>query len=210
MRKLARGLGALRYYLAMGLILASASPRRKELLAQLGLEFSVLPSVELDEARVLRDLHGDLSLRLRRLAQLKGGEIARQSPTECVISADTVVVLDGVVLGKPRDHAHAFEMLTRLSGRTHEVITAVAVQWVLTDYLRSDTETTQVTFDRLDPGTIQRYLEAAQPFDMAGSYGIQGLGALLVAAVHGCYSNVVGLPLRLTARLLEGAGMAVL
>ncbi len=186
------------------------SPRRRELLAQLGLEFTVISSVQLDEARVLRELHGDLPLRLKRLAQLKGGEVARQSPADCIISADTVVVLDGEVLGKPRDQEHAVEMLTRLSGRTHEVITAVAVQWVLTDYLRSDTETTRVTFQNLSQELISRYIDAARPFDMAGGYGIQGLGVLLVESMSGCYSNVVGLPLRLTARLLQGAGIAIL
>jgi septum formation protein len=194
----------------MGLILASASPRRKELLAQLGLDFSVLPSVQLDEARVLRELRGDLELRLRRLAQLKGGEIARESPTDCVISADTVVVLDGEVLGKPRDRVQGIKMLERLSGRTHQVITAVAVQWVLTDYLRSETETTQVVFNELSSDLIQRYLDRAQPYDMAGSYAIQGIGTLLAKRIEGCYSNVVGLPLSLTARLLDGAGVFVL
>ena len=194
----------------MRLILASNSPRRKELLEQLGLEIRVLPSAQLDEVQVLSKTHGDLPLRLKRLAQLKGGEIARQSPADCVISADTVVVLEGEVFGKPQDRAHAVRMLSSLSDRTHEVITAVAVQCVLTDYIRSGAEVTQVAFAPLSLGLIEQYIDTAQPYDMAGSYGIQGLGALLVNSIHGCYSNVVGLPLRLTASLLEGAGIHVL
>lgn len=193
----------------MALILASSSPRRRHLLEGLGLEFSVLPSVELDEARVLRDLRGDLELRLRRLAQLKGGEVARTSPTDCIISADTVVVIDDEVLGKPKDRAHAIEMIEHLSGRTHRVITAVAVQWVLTDFLRSDVETTEVTFKKLNRATIENYVDTAKPYDKAGSYGIQDSGDMLVDNVSGDYKNVVGLPLDLTVRLLEAAGMMV-
>jgi septum formation protein len=193
----------------MGLILASNSPRRRHLLDGLGLEFSVLPSVELDEARVLRDLRGDLELRLRRLAQLKGGEVARTSPTDCVISADTVVVIDDEVLGKPKDRPHAIEMIERLSGRTHRVITAVAVQWVLCDFLRSEVESTEVTFKQLDRASIEKYVDTAEPYDKAGGYGIQAEGAELVDNVSGDYNNVVGLPLDLTVRLLEAAGVMV-
>lgn len=194
----------------MRLILASNSPRRKELLATLGLEFSVLASAALDEARVLAELHGDLEQRLARLAQLKGAEVARGCPADTVLSADTVVLAQQEVLGKPRDATEAQAMLARLSGRAHTVLTAVCVQREVDGLLQSGVEATRVSFNLLEADAIARYVERAQPFDYAGSYAIQGLGALLVRKIDGDYSNVVGLPLGLTARLLEEAGVRVL
>jgi septum formation protein len=194
----------------MRLILASNSPRRRELLTSLGLQFSVQTDAALDESRVLAQLHGDLEQRLTRLAQLKGAEIARGCPADTVLSADTVVLAEQEVLGKPRDNAEAQAMLSRLSGRTHTVLTAVCVQREMDGLVQSGVESTRVSFNLLDAETIARYVERAQPFDFAGSYAIQGLGALLVRKIDGDYSNVVGLPLGLTTRLLAEAGMRVL
>ena len=194
----------------MGLILASSSPRRKELLTTLGVDFRVMPAAELDEGAVLAEAQGELGERLEQLAQLKGEAVARESPADVVISADTVVEAGGEVLGKPRDVEEARAMLTRLAGRTHRVYTAVAVQQQAKQFLATGCEVTEVTFDLLDGETISRYVARAQPFDKAGAYAIQGLGALLVRRIKGDYPNVVGLPLRLTARLLTAAGVQVL
>jgi septum formation protein len=194
----------------MRLLLASASPRRAELLASLGLACSVLPGAALDEAEVLAGLNGGLPSRLERLAQLKGADAARANPGDIVLSADTVVVLDGAVMGKPRDDAMARLMLLRLSGQTHQVLTGVCVQRAADSFLRTGCETTSVSFRPLTSEQVTHYIALAQPYDFAGSYAIQGLGALLVQGISGDYSNVVGLPLGLTAHLLAEAGLPVL
>ncbi len=194
----------------MGIILASNSPRRLELLSTLGLEFSTRGSVALDEAAVLADIHGDLEQRLERLAELKGGGVSLESPNDIVISADTVVVLDGEVFGKPADADEARKILTRLSGRSHVVHTSVCVQRAVDGLVHLGTHKTKVTFHDLDAGTIDRYVEREQPFGMAGAYAIQRLGALLVSQIEGDYGNVVGLPLGLTAELLGKFGVEVL
>lgn len=194
----------------MTLILASNSPRRKSLLATLGLDFAVLPGTELDESRILAEADGGLDERLAYLASLKGENVAHDNPDTVVISADTVVEIDGEALGKPADVDEAREMLTRLSGRAHHVHTGVAVQCLQTSFSQTGVESTRVTFALLDGETINNYIARAQPFDKAGAYAIQGLGALLVRRIEGDYSNVVGLPLPLTARLLTAAGVQVL
>ncbi|MBN2081838.1 septum formation protein Maf [bacterium] len=194
----------------MGIILASQSPRRRELLSTLGLEFTVAPGAAIDEARVLAEAAGELVEKLQHLAALKGEGIAREYPDDVVISADTVVEVDGDLLGKPADVIEAKAMLTRLSGRAHRVHTAVAVRHEAGGFFEAGVETTRVTFDLLDSETIARYIARAEPFDKAGAYAIQGLGALLVRRIEGDYSNVVGLPLGLTARLLTAAGVVVL
>jgi septum formation protein len=192
------------------LILASSSPRRRELLATLGVDFSIEPGADLAEAELLASLDGDLEERLTRLALLKGDAAAASAPDSLVLSADTAVVVGEDVLGKPAGHAEAVEMLRRLSGRVHLVITAVAVQQRESRLQHVAVETTRVAFHRLDDDTIRRYIQREQPYDKAGAYAIQGLGALLVRRIEGDYSNVVGLPLGATARLLQGAGLRIL
>jgi septum formation protein len=194
----------------MELILASTSPRRRELLATLGLEFAVKPGAGLDENDVLSRSDGSLTQRLEQLAQLKGASIAAEQPTAVVLSADTVVEIEGEILGKPRDTDEARAMLTRLSGNEHHVHTGVAVQLIANNFRASGCETTRVFFARLAEDTIEQYISRAEPYDKAGAYAIQGLGALLVERIDGDYSNVVGLPLPLTCRLLGAAGIAVL
>lgn len=198
------------YYLSMSLILASSSPRRKHLLSTIGLAFDVLPGAQLDEAGVLASAGGSLQERIEYLARLKGEPVALESPAAVVISADTVVEIDGDALGKPLDVDEARAMLTRLSGRAHHVHTGVAVQCRQSGFSQSGVESTRVTFALLDGETIGNYIAREQPFDKAGAYAIQGLGALLVRRIEGDYSNVVGLPLPLTARLLTAAGLRVL
>lgn len=186
----------------MELVLASASPRREMLLRQIGLDFEIEPSgVEepLPEgipAEVLSE----------RLAMEKAKLVASQRSSGLVIGADTIVVLDGTVLGKPASVREAEDMLRQLSGREHQVITGVAVVDATTGRSRSDHVSTAVRFANLDDRTIARYVASGEPVDKAGAYAIQGLGALLVESISGCYSNVVGLPLRRLVELLREFG----
>lgn len=198
------------YNPGMGLILASASPRRKALLETLGLSFSIVNGPEVDEAQVLQAAAGDLPARLMHLAQIKGAPVAQQYAQDVVLSADTVVVLDNQVLGKPRDAAEAQQMLSQLAGRSHEVLTAVCVQCAAQHSSFRDCAATTVTFEPLQLAAITRYIELTHPYDYAGGYAIQGLGAVLVSRINGDYNNVVGLPLGMTASLLAQAGYHVL
>ena len=194
----------------MQLILASTSPRRRELLATLGLDFDVACGADVDEARILAECTKPLAECLQLLARLKGETAAAENPQDVVLSADTVVEIEGDLLGKPADAADARLMLTRLSGREHRVHTGVAVQRMEGGLLGTGCETTRVFFAELSADTIARYVACAEPEGKAGAYAIQGLGALLVERIDGDYSNVVGLPLRLTARVLSAAGVDVL
>ncbi len=188
------------------LILASASPRRKALLEQIGLVFDVVPS-DVPESFPAetppRDSAGKLAVR-------KAAQIADRTASGIVIGADTVVVLDGRPLGKPEDPKQAFEMLRALSGKAHEVITAMAVIDAADGRMARGDACTQVLFRELADREIRNYIASGEPMDKAGAYGIQGKGALLVQRIEGCYTNVVGLPLVRLARLLEGFGIRTL
>ncbi len=185
------------------LILASASPRRKALLEQIGLVFEVMPS------DVPESFPAEIPVRERagELAAGKAAQIADRVASGIVIGADTVVVLDGRPLGKPDAEAQAFEMLRALSGKSHEVITAVAVIDAADGRMAQDDACTQVFFRNLSDAEIQGYIASGEPMDKAGAYGIQGKGALLVQRIEGCYTNVVGLPLVCLARLLGAFGI---
>lgn len=186
----------------MRLILASASPRREALLRQVGLEFEVAPSYA--EERVPEGLPPrELA---ERLAMEKARLVAAQRTQGLVIGADTVVVLDGQILGKPTGPEDAREMLRRLSGRKHQVTTGIAVVDAATGESRGDSVTTTVAFAPLSEQTIARYVSTGEPLDKAGAYAIQGHGALLIEGISGCYYNVVGLPLRRLAELLGEFG----
>lgn len=179
------------------LILASASPRRAELLAQIGVRFTVAVS-DIDETPLAGEAPADY---VSRMARGKAGAVAAGADAgQVVLAADTTVVIDGDVLGKPRDHLDGLAMLARLSGRTHEVMTAVCLQ--CGDEQSEALVTTRVTFITLDRELCEAYLATGEPADKAGAYGIQGLGAVLVESIDGSYSNVVGLPLAETWRLL--------
>lgn len=189
----------------MQIILASQSPRRKELLGQMGISnFIIRPAVGEETAQpglTPAQLVEALSLQ-------KGLEVAQTAPDDLVIAADTVVAVDGRVLGKPRDRADAVQMLTALSGRTHTVYTGVTLcrgGEVLTQH-----EATQVRFRTLTPDEIQAYVDTNEPMDKAGSYGIQGYGALLVEGIEGDYFNVVGLPVCRLGRMLARFGVNAL
>ena len=180
------------------LVLASASPRRRELLAQLNLPFEVIPSAAPEVPR----LGEPAEAFARRVAQDKARDVAGRSPGAFVLGADTVVVVDGAIFGKPTDRDDARRMLQALSGRTHRVLTAVALldpagcaEEILVE--------SQVEFRRLSADEIEPYLASDEPFDKAGAYAVQGVARTFVCQVRGSHSNVIGLPLDEVAALLR-------
>lgn len=186
------------------IVLASASPRRRALLSVLVDDFRVAPST-FDEDQVPRELapaeHVVYSARMKML------DAASAHPNSLVIGADTVVVIDGNILGKPCDENDAARMLRALSGRTHQVYTGVAA--ARDGVEASGFECTDVTFGLLDEDTICRYIATGEPMDKAGAYAIQGKGAVLITRVDGCYSNVVGLPLYRLGLILSEFGIRI-
>ncbi|MCG0278158.1 MAG: Maf family protein [Thermanaeromonas sp.] len=185
------------------LVLASASPRRRQLLSQLGLKFTAVPST------VEEKIYADLPPRERvmALARAKAEAVAQDLSDAIVLGADTLVVCQGRVLGKPATPQEAEAMLSFLSGKTHEVYTGVAVVKVPGMHLRQAWERTEVRFRQLAPREIKAYVASGEPLDKAGAYGIQGLGALLVEGICGDFFNVVGLPLVRTVSLLKEFGI---
>lgn len=183
------------------LVLASQSPRRAQLLGMLGLTFDVAPA-NVDESLLAGE---DAKTHAERLARDKALAVAMQRPDALVIGSDTVVVLADDVLGKPRDAAHAVEMLMRLQGRTHTVETGVAVAYNGADVI-SALESVPVTFRAFDERTARAYVETGEPMDKAGAYGIQGYGATLVERIEGDFFAVMGLPIMRLVRLLERLG----
>ncbi len=185
----------------MKFILASASPRRLELLQQIGVKPNVIVS-DFDEVKTADQPEALVQAN----AVGKGRSVVSKSPREAVVvAADTIVVLHGKVLGKPRDAEDAVRMLTYLSGHTHQVLTAVAVFYQGKEAVK--VEKTDVEFYPLTKEQILSYLHTGEPMDKAGAYGIQGRGALLVKGINGSYSNVVGLPLGTLIRMLMEMGV---
>ena len=179
----------------MELILASQSPRRKELLTLLGYSFRVMVAPMDETMEDLPVTEAVARLSCRKAAAVEAGE------EQIVIGADTVVVLDGQVLGKPRDAADAVRMLRSLSGRTHEVMTGVCLR--KGDTVTTHTEVTEVTFRPLTEKEIEEYVATKEPMDKAGSYGIQGGAARFVEGIRGDYYNVMGLPVCRLGLMLE-------
>jgi len=173
------------------IILASGSPRRKQLLEQINLEFEVIPS----------QIYEDFSLNLsptdfvEYYAQEKAKDVANSYPDKWVIGADTIVVFESHILGKPKNEKDSFQMLKRLSGNTHQVITGVSIQNIKQDISDSFHERTNVTFNTLSDNIINYYIETYKPFDKAGSYGIQDWFSVCVNRIDGCFYNVMGFPL---------------
>lgn len=187
----------------MRVVLASASPRRHELLGMIGIAHEVDPA-DIDES--VRPSESDTGHALR-LATEKGLAVAARHPDALVIAADTIVVVDGRIFGKPVDEADARRMLRVLSGRTHLVHTAVAVVRDAGRRVESKVESTRVTFRELDDNEIADYVATGEPMDKAGAYGIQGYGATIVERVDGDYFTVMGLALRRLVSLLERVGV---
>jgi len=183
------------------LILASASPRRRHLLEQLGVEFQ-LDSADIDERRKPGEKAREYVL---RLAREKSRTVFARHPGACVLAADTTVAIDNDVLGKPADHFDGLAMLARLSGRKHRVLTAVC----LTDHRESREAVviTEVKFVNLSRCECEAYLATQEPWDKAGAYAIQGLGGAFIESIEGSPSNVIGLPLNETWRMLEQCGI---
>ncbi len=180
-------------------ILASASPRRRELLSLVGIEHEVRPA-NIDESYLDGEAPREHAERLAR-----GKASAIDESNAVTIGSDTIVVVDGDVLGKPRDRIHAAEMLRRLSGRSHVVMTGVAVRW--RGKLVSGLEEVGVTFRALSDEEIERYIDTGEPMDKAGAYGIQGFGATIVDRVDGDYFAVMGLALNRLVQLFRELGL---
>ncbi len=184
-------------------VLASASPRRKELLEQIGVPFTVITS------RVDETIEKTCSPEkvVEALALRKAMEVAKSIEKGWVLGADTIVVLGNEILGKPKDTQDAFEMLKKLSNQSHWVITGIALVNAEIGSYDLDYEKTKVLFAPLQTQEMMAYINTGEPFDKAGAYGIQGKAAVFIQKIEGSYSNVVGLPLRKTAAMLEKAGI---
>lgn len=183
------------------ILLASSSPRRREILEMLGLNFKVIPSSAdetvpkgLSPAQTVEYLSGIKAQAVRNSA----------SQEDIIVSADTIVVIDGQIFGKPADRNEAVEMLSRLSGRTHEVYTGICVNDQVSH------ECSKVTFRALSMDEIEAYIDTGEPMDKAGAYGIQGKGSLLVSRIEGDYFNIMGLPVCRLGQMLKNYGVKVI
>ena len=187
------------------IILASNSPRRRALLTQIGLTFTIAPA-DVDERTRSGESPMDYA---ERVARAKADTASERAGKGIVIAADTIVVVCGAILGKPANAADARRMLALLSGREHEVVTALAVMDAGAKRASVRTSVTKVWFRSLTEREIDDYVATGEPLDKAGAYGIQERGALLVERIEGCYSNVVGLPLSLLGEMLRDFGIAL-
>lgn len=185
----------------MELILASKSPRRRELLDMLGVDYRVEPAT-INEGI---DIKNPERL-VKELALQKAMAVSAKNPEDYILAADTVVYLEDI-LGKPKDAKKAYEMLSFLSGKTHRVYTGVALVSKDNNFVKVFAEMTEVDFRLIRPKEIEDYIGTKEPLDKAGAYGIQGFGGVFVTAIRGSYHNVVGLPLAQTAELLGEAGL---
>jgi septum formation protein len=172
------------------LILASKSPRRSDLLEQAGLTFSIIPS-DFDESSVTMS---DPESYVKKLAKSKAIDISKKHPDSWVLGADTIVLIDDSILGKPGSKDEARSMLKQLSGKTHQVITGYCLCCQTKNDIISETVKTDVRFKKLRDAEIEWYIQTGEPYDKAGAYAIQGIGTFLVKSINGSYTNVVGLP----------------
>lgn len=187
------------------IILASSSPRRKKLLEQIGLDF-IIDAIPVDES-VLNETFPEKVV--QALALRKAEAVASKYKEGLVIGADTIVVFDGKILGKPKDEDEAFSMLSKLQGKKHEVYTGIALVNRSCGIIEASSECTSVEFRSLSDDEIRGYIATKEPFGKAGSYAIQGLGATIVKRIEGDYFNVVGLPLCLLGIMLKEHGVAM-
>ncbi|MBR2053400.1 MAG: septum formation inhibitor Maf [Clostridia bacterium] len=179
------------------MILASASPRRKELLTSMGVPFEII-TADTEEAAL-----GDPRAVVMQNARLKAAAVHKDHPSRMILGADTVVSIDGQVLGKPRDEEDAFRMLRSLSGRQHKVYTGVCLIFNGKADVRCDE--TDVYFAPLSDDEIRRYIATGEPMDKAGAYAIQGIAGMYVEKINGSFSNVIGLPTALVRAMLQAA-----
>jgi len=192
------------------LVLASASPRRQELIALLGLPYQIIPSLAEedtpDEWSPVQIVEG---LSLRKALAVKEQLTKPSDESSIIVGSDTIVVLNGIVMGKPNDEQEAGRMLEQLAGKTHEVYTGVSCVRVRDGKTVTAHRTTKVRMRSLTSEQISRYVATGEPLDKAGAYGIQEIGSLLVDSIEGCYYNVVGLPISLLANMLESFEITV-
>jgi len=189
---------------AIPLILASASPRRREILTAAGIAFEIVPA-DVDERIRSGEPPAECAVRLAADKALAVARRVGPKPPRRVLGADTIVVLDGAILGKPRDANHALELLERLAGREHEVMTGVALAASDTLAVSKTVVVSRVQMHAADRADLTRYVASGEPLDKAGAYAIQGEGRRLVASLSGSESNVIGLPLEETLALLASA-----
>jgi septum formation protein len=177
--------------LSASLILASASPRRQELLRSVGLNFKIIP------AHINENCLAGESPRqhVKRLAREKAMVIAKKYPEAWVLGADTIVVIDGIVLGKPENKTQARKMLQKLSGREHKVFTGFTIAHVSAEIYRTKVIQSAVQFKKISPEEMEWYVASDEPYDKAGGYAVQGQGACFIQSIRGSYTNVIGLPL---------------
>ncbi|HEY2829151.1 MAG TPA: Maf family protein [Thermoanaerobaculia bacterium] len=187
----------------MKFILASSSPRRRELLASIGLTFEVIPSYVPE----VRDEHESPEEYVARLSREKAQAIASKYPDEWIIAADTTVLLGEQLLEKPADEADARRMLATIAGRTHIVYTGVTLQNVSADWCETRIAESEVRMLPLSSEDIVWYVKTGEPLDKAGAYAVQGIGSMFIDSIHGSYSNVVGLPLATLFQMLRKAGI---
>ena len=191
--------------------LASKSPRRRELLRQIGVDFELLLNdKEVDEQVLPNENPADYVARVTRdkLLSARQTMLYRQLPARPLLAADTTVVIDDQILGKPADLHEAVHMMTQLSGRTHQVLTSVAVAHL--DQMWQITNVSDVQFETLTDDMIRAYCATQEPYDKAGGYGIQGLASIFIKNINGSHSGIMGLPLFETAQLLQNAGVRIL
>jgi septum formation protein len=186
------------------IVLASQSPRRKWLLEQIGLEFEIIPS-NFDENIENKKFSKKL---IESIAYEKAKEVAKRVPNDVlIIAADTVVIFKNQILGKPLDEEDAHKMLEKLSNKTHEVITSIAIIDKQEDKTLINSKISKVKFKKLSEREITDYIKTGEPMDKAGSYGIQAYGSLFVEKIDGCYNNIVGLPLNMLSEMLKSFGI---
>ncbi|NLB89410.1 MAG: septum formation inhibitor Maf [Syntrophomonadaceae bacterium] len=185
------------------IILASKSPRRRELLDILGINYTQIAAAT-NEVIYPNETPYQA---VKRLAVEKAESVAKQVDNSLIIAADTVVVLDGKILGKPTSKEEAYQFIKDLSGKVHQVMTAVCVKNTVTGFCDARVETTLVYFRDLEEEEINAYISTNEPYDKAGGYAIQGKGSLLVKRIEGCYFNVVGLPLTTLYEMLKAQGV---
>ena len=183
-------------------ILASASPRRLELLRSVGLKFKVFPA-DVDETHIDGE---SPRAHVRRLSCDKAMAIANHYPKALALGADTIVVIDGLILGKPKNKRHAREMLDRLSGRKHTVFTGFTIASVAAGISKTRVVQSTVQFKKISPAEMDWYVNCDEPYDKAGGYAVQGKGAYFIKAIRGSYTNVIGLPLCETLEELNNLG----
>lgn len=183
------------------IVLASASERRQELLKRLVEDFEVVVS-EFDESKV--SFEGSLDQYVKDVALGKAVDVkGRINEEAIIISADTIVTLDGKILGKPKDKDDAFQTIKSLQGRSHFVYSGIVVINTSKNIIKAESLSTKVTFSKINDDEIKKYIDTGEPMDKAGSYGIQGIGGVFVEEIKGCYYNVVGLPLNKLKCMLE-------